>query len=70
MKRLDTLRELRDLSPAALIERSSDLGEELMKLRFREASGQLEQSHQLTTVRRNLARVQTVLREKETSASV
>lgn len=43
------------------------LAEELMKLRFRKASGQQQQTHRMREARRGLAQVQTVLREKASS---
>ena len=65
MKKRDEIKELRSLSDSELIERIASTEEELMKLRFRSASGQLEQTAQLTKLRRRIARAATVLREKE-----
>ena len=61
MKRKDYLKEIRALSDAELQERANTIAEEAMKLRFRKKVGQLEQSHQMNDLRKNLARVRTEL---------
>jgi len=65
MKKRDFMAELRDKPVAELRQRAGQLAEELMKLRFRKAAGQLEQTHQLAQLRRNLARVSTLISRKE-----
>jgi ribosomal protein L29 len=67
MKRKDYINELRNLSLEDLQSRARSLAEELMKLRFRKASGQLEQSHQMQVARRNLARVKSFISGKRVS---
>jgi len=57
------LKEVRDLSQENRIEKARELSEELMKLRFRKAAGQLEQSHRMKQTRRNLARTKTAISE-------
>jgi ribosomal protein L29 len=64
MKRREFLKEINGLDKAALQERATKLAEELMKLRFKQASKQLETGHLLGETRRALARVQTALRQK------
>ena len=59
MKRRDFISEIRKLSDQELIERERSLSEEIMKLRFRKASGQLEEMHRITEVRLSLAIVKT-----------
>jgi large subunit ribosomal protein L29 len=59
------IKEIRDLSWAELQQRDRELGEELFKLRLRHASGQLESPAQMRRVRRDIARVKTVMRVKE-----
>ena len=68
MKRLDYFKELKGLEVKDLKERARALAEELMKLRFRGASGQLEHSHRSKEIRRNLARVNTLLTSKQAAA--
>lgn len=65
MKEKDELRELRNLEADELEKRSRDTRHELMNLRFRKASGQLEQTTQLNMLRRRIARIETLLREKQ-----
>lgn len=62
MKSKEFLKEIKELDSAALRQRAKDISEELMRLRYRQTSGQLDQGHRLGELRRNLARVQTVLR--------
>jgi large subunit ribosomal protein L29 len=58
--------EVRDLDVDELRQRAKDLDDQLFRLRIQKSMGQLEAAHKLKTLRRDLARVQTVLREKET----
>lgn len=57
MSSKDFLKEIRGLDLAELRSRAVTLAQEIMKLRFRKASGQLEHSHRLKQAKRNLARV-------------
>lgn len=57
MKRKEFLKELSGLSTEDLRARANSMAEELMKLRFRNASGQLTQGHRIGELKRNLARV-------------
>lgn len=68
MKRKEAITELRGMTLEALNTRARSLAEEMMKLRFRKASGQLEQSHQMKVARKSLARVKTFIRAKSTSS--
>lgn len=61
MKRKDLLVEIRKLSTVELNERARSVSEELMKLRFRKGTGQVEQSHRFGQLKRELARIRTVL---------
>lgn len=61
MKKTDFLKEHKTLEVGELHNRARALAEELMKLRFRKATNQLERSHQIRSVKRNLARVQTLI---------
>ncbi|RMG42782.1 MAG: 50S ribosomal protein L29 [Candidatus Dadabacteria bacterium] len=69
MKRSEFMREINELPVEALKLRARELGEELLRLRFRQASGQLEHSHRLKEARRNLARVKTVIARKQSEAT-
>ncbi len=61
--------ELRELGLEELRARARDLEEQLFRLRLQTAMGQAEAAHQLRPTRRTLARVLTVLREKERAAA-
>ena len=58
-------RELRELSMDELSQKERDLKEELFNLRFQRATGQLENLMRLTQVKRDIARVKTVLHEQK-----
>jgi large subunit ribosomal protein L29 len=58
--------EVRDLAVDELRQRVKDLDDQLFRLRIQKSMGQLEAAVKLKTLRRDLARVKTVLREKET----
>ena len=57
--------ELRDLSDTHLVDRLKESKEELFNLRFQMATGQLDNNRRLRTVRREIARIYTVMRERE-----
>ncbi|GAA0360520.1 50S ribosomal protein L29 [Alkalibacterium iburiense] len=58
--------ELKGLSTTELIEKEAEYKEELFNLRFQLATGQLENTARIKEVRKNIARVKTVLRQAET----
>ena len=57
-------KELRFLNEGELIERERELSEELFNLRFQHATGQLENVMRVPQVKRDIARVKTILKEK------
>jgi large subunit ribosomal protein L29 len=57
--------ELREKSPEELRDELLRLRKEQFHLRMQKASGQLGQSHLLTETRREIARVKTVMQEKQ-----
>ena len=59
--------EIRDLAVDELQQRARDMDDQLFRLRIQKSMGQLEAAHKLKALRRDLARVKTVLREKETA---
>ena len=61
MKRKELLKELKALSVEDLRKRSVSISEELMKLRFRKATNQLEEAHRLGILRRQRALVETLI---------
>ena len=56
--------ELRELDSDALEQKARELDDELFRMRIKKSLGQLEAPGRIRNVRRDLARVQTVLREK------
>ena len=59
--------EIRDFAVDELRQRVKDMDDQLFRLRIQKSMGQLEAAHKLKSLRRDLARVKTVLREKETA---
>ncbi|MBF9028800.1 50S ribosomal protein L29 [Rhodobacterales bacterium HKCCE3408] len=61
--------ELRDKTPDQLREQLTNLKKEAFNLRFQQATGQLESTARMRAVRRDTARVLTVLNEKAAAAA-
>ncbi|MFA5074432.1 MAG: 50S ribosomal protein L29 [Nitrospirota bacterium] len=57
-------RELRDLSDSELTAKADDFKKELFHLRVQQAMGQIENPMRLRTLRRDIAKTKTVLKEK------
>ena len=62
--------ELRNLKSGEIETKLSDAREEMMKLRFQQVTGQLSDSSRLRTLRRDVARMQTILQELGTAEVV
>jgi large subunit ribosomal protein L29 len=60
-----TATELRGLLDDELVNRLREAKEELFNLRFQSATGQLDNNRRLKTVKHNIARIYTVMRERE-----
>jgi len=60
-----TAAEIRDLDDDELVSRLAESKEELFNLRFQVATGQLDNNRRLHHVRRDIARIYTVMRERE-----
>jgi len=56
--------EIRDLGVDELQSRAKDLDDQLFRLRIQKSMGQLEAPTKIRTLRRDLARVKTILRER------
>ena len=56
--------ELRELDVDALRQRSQEIDDELFRMRIQKSMGQLEAPAKVAGVRRDLARIKTILREK------
>jgi large subunit ribosomal protein L29 len=59
-----TAAELRDLGVEELGARERDLTDQLFRMRIQKSMGQLDNPNRMRTMRRDLARVKTVLRQK------
>jgi ribosomal protein L29 len=68
MKRKEFLKEIDGFDRGTLNEKANTLAEELMRLRFKKASKQLEKGHLLSQTRKALARVKTKLAQKAAKA--
>jgi large subunit ribosomal protein L29 len=58
--------EIRELSLDDLRGREKELDDQLFRLRIQKSMGQLEAPAKMVTLRRDLARIKTILREKDT----
>ncbi len=67
MKTTANLRELREKSEADLRAREKELAEQLFALRLQRSTGQLEKPSKIRQAKRELARVLTVLQQKQTA---
>jgi large subunit ribosomal protein L29 len=61
--------ELRELNDTELEHRLGEAKEELFNLRFQNATGQLDNIARIPQVRREVARIETLLREREITAA-
>ncbi|QNQ81822.1 50S ribosomal protein L29 [Lactobacillus sp. PV037] len=60
-------KDIRALTTEQMLEKEKQYKEELFNLRFQQATGQLENTARLKQVRKNIARIKTILSEKELS---
>jgi large subunit ribosomal protein L29 len=60
-------KDLRALNDGELLQKAKELKEELFNLRFQQATGQLDNTMRIPQVKRDIARTQTILREKTLS---
>ena len=61
----DTVAELRGLENDELVTRLKEAKEELFNLRFKAATGQLDNNGRVRVVRKDIARIYTIMRERE-----
>ena len=57
-------KEITALTTAEMLDKEKQYKEELFNLRFQQATGQLENTARLSQVRKNIARIKTVLRQQ------
>ena len=62
------IEDVRGMTPDQLAEQLLSLKKEQFNLRFQQATGQVEKTHRVGEVRRDIARIKTVLRAKQAQA--
>ncbi|HEU5078086.1 MAG TPA: 50S ribosomal protein L29 [Opitutaceae bacterium] len=64
-----TSKEIRDLAPAEVQTKLREAREQLLQLRLRKQTGQVEKTHELRTIRKDIARLETAANAKKTQAA-
>ena len=59
-----TSKEIRDLSPGEISAKLREIRDQLMQLRLRKQTGQVEKTHELRALRKDIARLETISRQK------
>ena len=67
MMKAKEIKDIRALSVEKLEEKLQDLKKDLFMLRMQHATNQLDNPMQIATVKRDIARIKTIIREKETN---
>lgn len=57
-------KELKELTKEELMKKKKDLKEELFNLRFQHSTGQLENAARLNLLKKDIARIETIVRDK------
>lgn len=60
-----TVQEIRELDNEALLAKIEEYKKEMFGLRFEQATGQLENTARIKEVRKSIARIKTIIRERE-----
>ena len=60
-----TVQEIKELDNADLLAKVEEYKKELFGLRFQQATGSLENTARIRTVRKSIARIKTIIRERE-----
>ncbi|MCF7687878.1 MAG: 50S ribosomal protein L29 [Cephaloticoccus sp.] len=64
-----TSKEIRELSLVEITTKLRETSEQLLQLRLRKQTGQVEKTHELRTLRKDIARLETILNEKNRQAA-
>ena len=64
-----TSKEIRDLSLPEIHAKARELREQLLQLKLRKQTGQVEKTHELRTLRKDIARLETIHNEKKAKAT-
>lgn len=62
-------KEIRELAPAEIETRLREAREQLLQLRLRKQTGQVEKTHEIRALRKDVARLETILTQKKTAAA-
>ena len=65
MKRNDKMKEFQKLTTEEIIKKIAEAKEELLKLRMKQATGSLENSARINELRKDVARLKTILNSRE-----
>ena len=63
-----TPKEIRDLSPGEITTKLRETRESLLQLRLRKQTGQVEKTHEIRTLRKDIARLETIANQKKQAA--
>jgi large subunit ribosomal protein L29 len=63
-----TSKEIRELAPAEITTKLRETRDQLLNLKLRKQTGQVEKTHELRTLRKDIARMETILNEKNQKA--
>jgi large subunit ribosomal protein L29 len=64
-----TSKEIRDLSPGEITTKLRETREQLLQLKLRKQTGQVEKTHELRTLRKDIARLETIANQKKAQAA-
>lgn len=64
-----TTKEIRELSAGEIDTKLRDTREQFLQLRLRKQTGQVEKTHELRVLRKDIARLETIRRQKQTPAA-
>ena len=65
-----TSKEIRDLTPTEIGTKLRETRDSLLQVRLRKQTGQVEKTHEIRTLRKDVARLETILRQKSKPAPV
>jgi large subunit ribosomal protein L29 len=63
-----TSKEIRELSPAEIATKLREIRDQLLQLKLRKQTGQVEKTHELRTLRKDIARLETIQNQKKQAA--
>ena len=64
-----TTKEIRELSPTEIESKLRDTRDQLLQLRLRKHTGQVEKTHEIRVLRKDVARLETILRQKSKASA-